>query len=68
MTPSISRSEIIAVEKVIRPYIRRTPVVELNGEDFGLGDIRLSLKLELAGGAVPERGGGGEAGAGGGQE
>jgi threonine dehydratase len=47
LTSSISRSEIVAVEKVIRPYIRRTPVVEVNGEDFGLGDIRLSLKLEL---------------------
>jgi threonine dehydratase len=47
LTPSISRSEIIAVERVIRPYIRRTPVVELNGEDFGLGDVPLSLKLEL---------------------
>jgi threonine dehydratase len=47
LTPSISRSEIIAVEKVIRPHIRRTPVVEVNGEDFGLGDIQLSLKLEL---------------------
>jgi len=47
LTPSISQSEVIAVDKVIRSYIRRTPVVEVNGEDVGLGDIRLSLKLEL---------------------
>ena len=32
---------------LIRPYIRRTPVVELDGADFGLPAIRLILKLEL---------------------
>jgi threonine dehydratase len=35
------------IERLIRPYIRRTPVVELAGGDFGLGDFRLSLKLEF---------------------
>jgi threonine dehydratase len=32
---------------LIRPYIRRTPVVEADGADFGLGSIPLLLKLEL---------------------
>ena len=32
---------------MIRPHIRRTPVVEVDGGDFGLEGVRLSLKLEL---------------------
>ncbi|SPE24285.1 L-threonine ammonia-lyase [Candidatus Sulfopaludibacter sp. SbA3] len=32
---------------MIRPHIRRTPVVEVDGADFGLDGVRLSLKLEL---------------------
>ena len=31
----------------IRPYIRRTPVVEVDGADFGLDGVSLVLKLEL---------------------
>ncbi len=33
--------------QTIRPYIRRTPVVEVDGADFGLDGVRLVLKLEL---------------------
>ena len=33
--------------ELIRPYIRRTPVVEVDGADFGLGPTPLVLKLEL---------------------
>ena len=33
--------------ELIRPYIRRTPVVEADGADFGLGPVPLVLKLEL---------------------
>jgi threonine dehydratase len=33
--------------ELIGPYIRRTPVVEADGADFGLGSIPLVLKLEL---------------------
>src|SRR5580693_8112839 len=40
-------SEITAAEQLIRPYIRRTPVVEVDGADFGLPAVRLILKLEL---------------------
>jgi hypothetical protein len=41
----IQQSEIVEVEQLIRPHIRRTPVVEIRGDDFDLGDIRLTLEL-----------------------
>jgi threonine dehydratase len=44
---AIGRNEIAATERLIRPHIRRTPVVEVDGADFGLGALRLSFKLEL---------------------
>jgi threonine dehydratase len=34
-------------EKLIRPYIRRTPVIETDAADFGLVADRLYFKLEL---------------------
>jgi threonine dehydratase len=43
----ISRERIAANIHLIRPHVRRTPVVEVNGEDFGLGPVSLSFKLEL---------------------
>ena len=45
--PEITLDDIKEVERLIRPYIRSTPVIELRGQDFGLGDIRIILKLEL---------------------
>ncbi len=45
--PALNRDEIAKTYDIIRPYIRRTPVVEVAGEDFGLEGVRLSLKLEL---------------------
>jgi threonine dehydratase len=48
MTPSsVGREQIESVEPLIRPYIRRTPVVEVDGRDFGLPGVTLLLKLEL---------------------
>jgi threonine dehydratase len=44
---TISREWIEAAERVIRPYIRRTPVVEIDGRDFGLDGPPITLKLEL---------------------
>jgi threonine dehydratase len=41
------RGRIAATERLIRPHIRRTPVVEVDGADFGLDIDRLTLKLEL---------------------
>ncbi len=45
--PKIDRESITATYEVIRPYIRRTPVVEVEGADFGVDGVRLFLKLEL---------------------
>jgi threonine dehydratase len=41
------RDEIARTYQLIRPYIRRTPVVEGNAADFGLARAPLALKLEL---------------------
>ncbi|HEX2269547.1 MAG TPA: threonine/serine dehydratase [Pyrinomonadaceae bacterium] len=43
----ISRTQIQANEPLIRPYIRRTPVLEVDGADFGLDSITIVFKLEL---------------------
>jgi threonine dehydratase len=43
----VQREDIIRAEKLIRPYIRRTPILELNGEEFGLESFPMILKLEL---------------------
>jgi threonine dehydratase len=41
-----SPDEIRAVYAVIAPHIRRTPVIELDGTDFGISAASLVLKLE----------------------
>ena len=43
----IDRQQIATTYQLIRPYIRRTPVVEIAGEDFGLDAVSVILKLEL---------------------
>jgi threonine dehydratase len=43
----ITRERIAEIEPVIRPHIRRTPVINVSGRDFGLGFDNLTLKLEL---------------------
>lgn len=43
----ISRDSIAAAYRLVRPHIRRTPVLEANGGDFGLDPIALTFKLEL---------------------
>lgn len=42
----ISAQQIRANYEVIAPHIRRTPVIEIDGDDFGISIPRLSLKLE----------------------
>ncbi len=42
----INREQITVTHQLIRPYIRRTPVVEVAGADLGLDSIRLVFKLE----------------------
>ena len=34
---------IAATHDIIRPYIRRTPVVDVDGADIGLPGVRLTL-------------------------
>jgi len=42
-----TRETIASAYAVIRPHIRRTPVIAANGADFGLDPIALTFKLEL---------------------
>jgi threonine dehydratase len=44
---TIDRERIAAAEQRIRPHIRRTPMIEVDGRDFGLDPFDLTLKLEL---------------------
>ena len=43
----IDRQRIADTYQIIRPYIRRTPVVEVAGADLGLEGMVVTLKLEL---------------------
>ena len=43
----VSRERIQATEQVIRPHIRRTPILEVEGAEFGLDSIKIVFKLEL---------------------
>src|SRR5215472_9289402 len=43
----IDRDSIAQTERLIRPHIRRPPVIEVDAADFGLGAARFSFKLEL---------------------
>lgn len=43
----VDRDGIARIEPVIRPHIRRTPVVEAAGRDFGIDAGAITLKLEL---------------------
>src|SRR3954468_24033189 len=42
----IDRAAITETERVIRPFIRRTPVIEIDGADCGQTGVRIVLKLE----------------------
>jgi len=43
----LSRERIQATERVIRPYIRRTPILEVDASEFGLEPFKIVFKLEL---------------------
>ncbi len=43
----INRDAIAATAGVIRPHIRRTPVLSIDGADIGVGAGPIALKLEL---------------------
>jgi threonine dehydratase len=44
---AVNREEIARCETLIKPYVRRTPTIEVDGTDLGLGPCKLCLKLEL---------------------
>jgi len=44
---SISREDIERTYAIIQPYIRRTPVIDIEGQDLGLSHPGVTLKLEL---------------------
>jgi threonine dehydratase len=45
--PDITRERIAATEAVIRPYIRRTPLLAADLADFGLPAAPVTFKLEM---------------------
>jgi len=44
---TIDRGSIAQTERLIRPHVRRTPIIEVDAADFGLAAASLSFKLEL---------------------
>lgn len=44
---AVTSQMIAQAERLVRPFIRRTPVVEIDGAELGLPALRLTLKLEL---------------------
>lgn len=44
---AVTSQMIAQAERLVRPFIRRTPVVEIDGAELGLPAHRLTLKLEL---------------------
>jgi threonine dehydratase len=46
MPLAVDRDAIARVHTTIAPYIRRTPIVELSGADFGMTSFPLTIKLE----------------------
>ena len=46
-TSALSRDRIQKTYNLIRGYVRRTPILEVDGADFGLGPIKIVFKLEL---------------------
>jgi threonine dehydratase len=58
MSDGLERSDIERVHEIIRPYVRRTPVLHAAGDEVGLPPFPLSLKLEFLqhGGSFKARG------------
>lgn len=46
-TVEIERENIARTYGLIRSHVRRTPILEAGGDEFGLGDFRVIFKLEL---------------------
>jgi threonine dehydratase len=44
---AVEREQIQNAERLIRPHIRRTPVLQMDGAEIGVNSCRMVLKLEL---------------------
>ena len=55
-TTLVNRQAIVSIDALIRPYLRRTPVIRVDRADFGLPPGPLVLKLELLQRDVPDAG------------
>ncbi|HKF51132.1 MAG TPA: threonine/serine dehydratase [Candidatus Acidoferrales bacterium] len=55
---SVNPENVKRVNELLRPYVRRTPVIEVDGKDFGLPSVQIFLKLESLqhGGSFKARG------------
>src|SRR5688572_786680 len=47
LTATLDRAPVLAADAMIRPYIRRTPVIEVVMEDFGISGGPIVFKLEF---------------------
>ncbi|MGJ4922302.1 threonine/serine dehydratase [Bradyrhizobium oligotrophicum] len=58
ISTAVTRQQIAATYELIRPYVRRTPMITVDGGDFGLPSSPLRLKLEFMqhGGSFKARG------------
>src|SRR5256712_10924175 len=43
----LGRRAIAGAERLIRPHVRHTPVIEVNAAEFGMQAGRMNFKLEL---------------------
>src|SRR5437870_6556612 len=43
----IDRERIARTYELIRPFVRRTPTIEIDGADCGFGSCSIVLKMEL---------------------
>jgi threonine dehydratase len=47
VSDAVNPEQINRCEQLVRPYVRRTPVIEIDAREVGLGSSKLFLKLEL---------------------
>jgi threonine dehydratase len=47
MSEPLTRERILETARLLRPHVRKTPVIELSGAEFGLPPCEIHLKLEM---------------------
>lgn len=57
-TPAVGQDDVARAEALIRPHVRRTPVIEIPAEELGLAGLPVTFKLEFLqrGGSFKARG------------